>query len=144
MYAEKFKRIFKILFIISLSFVLCACQMDSAERVELSSLMEYIQDFDNEYSKALNAYGAFMRGETGINNNLTSTIAPTHDSKYTILDMNDDGISELAVTTVIFQNRYPDTLELASTSFGSAFFSYNNDEVFFGAAEIITIIIMRF
>lgn len=130
MYAEKIKWVFKILFIIFLSFLLCACQMDSTEHVELSSLMEYIQDFDNKYSNALNAYGAFMRGEIGINNNLTSTIAPTHDSKYTILDMNDDGIPELAVTTVIFQNRYPDTLELESTSFGSAIFSYNNDEVF--------------
>lgn len=130
MYTVKFKRVFNMLFIISLSFILCSCQMDSTESMELPSRMEYTQDFDNEYSKALNAYDAFMRGDIGINNNPTSTIAPIPDSKYTILDMNDDGIPELAVTTVIFQNRYPDTLELESTSFNSAIFSYNNDGVF--------------
>lgn len=120
----------KILFLMFFCLILCACQMDGGESVGLPSQMEYTQDFDNEYSKALDAYDALMRGDVGINNDPTYTIAPIPDSKYAILDMNDDGIPELAVTTVIFQNRYPSTLELESTSFDSAIFSYNNDKVF--------------
>lgn len=44
--------------------------------------------------------------------------------------MNDDGIPELAVTTVIFQERNSETLELGSTFFDSAIFSYKDGEVF--------------
>lgn len=36
--------------------------------------------------------------------------------------MNDDGIPELAVTTVIFQERNSETLELGSTFFDSTIF----------------------
>ena len=44
--------------------------------------------------------------------------------------MNDDGIPELAVTTVIFQERDPETLEQGSTFFDSTIFSYKDGEVF--------------
>ncbi len=44
--------------------------------------------------------------------------------------MNDDGIPELAVTTVIFQERNSETLELGSTFFDSTIFSYKDGEVF--------------
>ena len=92
--------------------MLCACQMDDEKSVKPSPQMEHTQSTDNEYSKALDAYDAFMCGDIGLNNSQIFTIAPTAESKYAILDMNDDGIPELAVTTVIFQERDSDTLEL--------------------------------
>lgn len=129
----KFKLVFQISLITSLFLMLCACQMDDGKSAELFPQMEHTQSFDNEYSKALNAYDAFMCGDIGLNNSQIFTIAPTAESKYAILDMNDDGIPELAVTTVIFQERDSDTLELESTSFDSAIFSYKNGEVFIWA-----------
>ena len=120
----------KIPFLMFFCLMLCACQMDSDKSAEWPSQTGYTSDFENEYSKALDAYDAFMRGDIGLNDNPALTIAPTPESKYAILDMNDDGIPELAVTTVIFQERDPDTLELESTSFSSAIFSYRNGEVF--------------
>ena len=71
-----------------------------------------------------------MRRDIGLNNNPSFTIAPIPNTKYAILDMNNDGIPELAVTTVIFQDRNPDTLELESSSSDSAIFSYENGEMF--------------
>lgn len=129
----KFKLVFQISLITSLCLMLCACRMDDGKSSELSPQMEHTQSFDNEYSKMLNTYDAFMCGDIGLNNSQIFTIAPTAESKYVILDMNDDGIPELAVTTVIFQERNSDTLELESTSFDSAIFSYKNGEVFIWA-----------
>ena len=114
--------------------VLCACQTKGGKNIELnqSSLLECqkVDQDNNEYSDALTAYDSFMGGNIGLNNNPFFTIAPTSESKYSILDMNDDGIPELAVTTVIFQERNSETLELESTFFGSSIFSYENGEVF--------------
>ena len=96
------------------------------------------------YSKTLTAYDSFMRGDIGLNNNPAFTIAPTSESKYAVLDMNDDGIPELAVTTFIFQERNSETLELGSTFFDSAIFLIKMEKYLYGAAEISAITLLRF
>ena len=116
------------------SLMICGCQADGGRNVEpeqssLPECQKTIQDND-DYSKTLTAYDSFMRGDIGLNNNPAFTIAPTSESKYAVLDMNDDGIPELAVTTVIFQERNSETLELGSTFFDSTIFSYKDGEVF--------------
>lgn len=124
-----------IFLLLLLCSTLCACQVDNNKNVTSNQCTELKEtpEFNNEYSKVLDAYDAFMCGDIGLNNSQIFTIAPTAESKYAILDMNDDGIPELAVTTVIFQEHDSDTLELESTSFDSAIFSYKNGEVFIWA-----------
>ena len=116
------------------SLMLCSCQADGERNVtpEQSNLPECQKPHqdNNDYSAALTAYKSFLRGDIGLNNNPSFTIAPTPESKYAILDMNNDGIPELAVISVIFQNRNSETLELESTSFDSTIFSYNDGTVF--------------
>ena len=63
---------------------------------------------------------------------------------YAVLDMNDDGIPELAVTTVIFQERNSETLELGSTFFDSAIFLIKMEKYLYGAAGISAITLLRF
>ena len=84
------------------SLMICGCQADGGRNVEpeqssLPECQKTIQDND-DYSKTLTAYDSFMRGDIGLNNNPAFTIAPTSESKYAVLDRNDDGIPELAVT----------------------------------------------
>lgn len=120
----------KIPFLLFLCLVLCACQVDHGKSTGHLPQIGHASDFENKYSKALDVYNSFLHGDIGLNNSSTLMIAPCSESKYAILDMNDDGIPELAVTTVIFQERDSDTLELESSSFDSAIFSYRNGEIF--------------
>ncbi len=113
--------------------MLCACQIDSGGSAELPSQAGRVPDSNNECRKALDANKAFLRGDIGLNNDPTFTVAPAPDMKYTVLDMNNNGVPELAVTTVIFQERDSDTLELESAFFDSGIFSYKNGEVFIWA-----------
>lgn len=112
--------------------LLSACQMDDAGSIapEQSVWRKETLDCDNEYHCAIDAYSALLRGEAGLDGNMSHTIASNPDTKYTMIDMNDDGIPELAVTTVIFQDHSPDTSELESTALDSAIFSYKDGEVF--------------
>lgn len=126
--------IFKTLLSAFFILLLCACQADGERNVtpEQSNLPECQKTHqdNNDYSAALTAYESFLCGDIGLDNNPSFTIAPTPESKYAILDMNNDGIPELAVINVIFQNRNSETLELESASFDSAIFSYSNGTVF--------------
>ena len=102
---------------------------ESSEKVSDVTPAE-VADADGEYTHVLEVYSAFLEGKLGLNGDLSCTVVPTPNTKYAIIDMNDDGTPEIATTTIIFQNRDPNTYELESSFFDCAIFSYENGEVF--------------
>ena len=128
---SKTKRLLQISVSAFLCLLLSACQADNALNplLDQEALAEETP-VDNVYRRAIDAYSTLLRGEAGLDGDMSRTIAPTPDTKFTMIDMNDDGIPELAVTATIFQDRSPDTFKLESTAFDTAIFSYRDGGVF--------------
>lgn len=131
MVPSKTKRLLQISVYALLCLLLGACQTDdSSNPAPVQEVSMEQSPVDNEYHRALKAYNSLLRGEVGLNGDMSYTIVSTPNTKYAVIDMNDDGVPELAVTEMTFQERDPDTFELESTFFDSAIFSYNDGEVF--------------
>ena len=98
--------------------MLCSC--NSTDESTLSNA-------DAEH--ALDAYNRFLNGEMYyLEGEQKVTLAPVSEFYYTILDMNDDGIPELATTMAIHQQRDTNFVLQASHS-ECAIFSYEDGSI---------------
>lgn len=146
----KIRLICLILFLLTL----CACQKNSNPILGLEtdllismssqpSKPSATSDLDNdtagkpnlhsEYTKAIEAYEDFLAGKSYItlkdeNDKTKVTIAPNHGGKYTIIDMNEDGVPELITNVIIRQYRDKDDNMYAST-FTCGIYSYQGGEI---------------
>lgn len=86
-------------------------------------------NFHSEYAQAIESYRSFLNGETHYTDGETKiTIAPNHGGKYTLIDMNDDGIPELLTNVIILQYRDADD-SMEASDFSSTIFTYKNGEI---------------
>lgn len=95
----------------------------------------------SEYTEAIKAYEDFLAGKLYIsledeNEKTKVTIAPNHGGKYTIMDMNEDGVPELITNVIILQYRDKDNNMYAST-FTCGIYSYQDGEIvnWYGAGD---------
>lgn len=110
--------------------ILYITSTDTDNSDQLNDNVQNTPDFNSEYAQAIEAYRAFLAGETSIESyeENKETIAPNHDGRYTLIDMTGDNIPELILTSYITQYRDKDN-NMFSSTFDSGIFTYENGEV---------------
>lgn len=97
----------------------------------LCSLMFFVKRYNLSVrcQEAVNAYASLLRGEIGFaSGEYTVFLKVTDTTKVAVLDMNGDGVPELA-TSIAIQQIYDENLVLSSTSHQCGIYSFEDGEI---------------
>ena len=122
--------------VLAMLFLLCSCGAEtSVEKEDQKSTQKPVETSadeslggftvsENDKHDALDAYGQFLNGELyGVDGDWSVLLVPASEFYYTILDMNGDGIPELALTLAFLQYWDSDS-NFSGTDAISSIFTY--------------------
>ena len=130
----------KLIMLSATLLLLCACNSGlSAEEVSsntdisakapLDTPLQDVAVSEDSYNEAVDAYNEFLNGDMYyLDGERNVSLSPSSEFYYTILDLNDDGVPELATTMAFHQ--YRDTsLNIQETYPECAIFAFGNSTI---------------